>query len=823
MNHTVPILTDDEVRMSVPPGDEAGVGALSTNKGLLPLRAVDVRTRIDGLAAKTVLTETFVNTQSEPLEATYIFPLPDRAAVTHFRMEVAGRVIEGALKERAAARKEYDQAQREGRRAAIAEEERSGVFTLRVGNLMPGEEARIGLTLVGPLAYDDGEATFRFPLVVAPRYIPGVPLPGAPVGEGVAPDTDAVPDASRITPPVLLPGFPNPVRLSLQVEIHSHGLAIRDLRSSLHAIVDEETAGVRRLTVQPGERLNRDFILRFRAADKALQNVLSLSPDGDSREGTFVLTLVPPQLNAARPRDVVFVLDRSGSMGGWKMVAARRTLARMIDTLGNHDRFAVMAFDDRIETPPALNTGLTPANDRNRFRAIEFLAAIDARGGTELAQPLNKAVAQLDDKDAGRERILVLVTDGQVGNEDQILRSIEKKVRGLRIFTLGIDMAVNEGFLKRLATLGGGFCELVESEDRLDAVMDKLHRRIGTPVLTELKLEPNGLQIDPESLVPHRLPDLFAGAPLFVMGRYRGHAKGGLVLQAKDALGQQNLEKMQGIMADVDTNRFLWARGHLRELEDRFVVGEEDLQKLEKRIVETSLKFGVLCRFTAYVAVDVKEVVNPDGKVHRVTQPVEPAAGWAMLGTEVDQLEHAVCCSAPLHRTMLAKQVLSESSADHSPAEFAHALDESDESEGDDGPSTAVLFVAPETPDARDVRLNVGSYFRGPKADRASSAHQAPDLIAYRRRAADLLERLQSGTDRLKELRLLRVGLRALVEDLESVGATAADVEPLKVLLDELCKLGANSNSTTADVDALWLRAEAMLHAFSGPRERFWA
>ena len=169
---------------------------------------------------------------AEPLEATYIFPLPDRAAVTRFRMEVGGRVIEGVLKERAAARRDYDEAIKTGHRAAITEEERAGVFTLRVGNIMPGEEATVRLTLAGPLPYSDGEVTFRFPLVVAPRYIPGMPLPGASVGSGVAPDSDAVPDASRITPPVLLPGFPNPVRLSLSVDFGKTAQDYRQHRGS---------------------------------------------------------------------------------------------------------------------------------------------------------------------------------------------------------------------------------------------------------------------------------------------------------------------------------------------------------------------------------------------------------------------------------------------------------------------------------------------------------------------------------------------------------------------------------------------------------------
>src|SRR5262249_15194906 len=203
------------------------------------------------------------------------------------------------------------------------------------------------LTLAGPLPYSDGEATFRFPLVVAPRYIPGMALPGPSVGDGTAPDTDAVPDASRITPSVLLPGYPNPVQLSLSLDVRAGALPLSDFRSSLHAVVEEQP-DVRRIRLQPDERLNRDFILRFRIAEDSLATSLALRPDPEGNAGTFLLTLVPPQTTAdgQRPkdRDIVFVLDRSGSMGGWKIVAARRAIARMVDTLTERDRFLIYAF-----------------------------------------------------------------------------------------------------------------------------------------------------------------------------------------------------------------------------------------------------------------------------------------------------------------------------------------------------------------------------------------------------------------------------------------------------------------------------------------------
>jgi len=193
-------------------------------------------------------------------------------------MEAAGRVVVAQLKERAQARADYEQALAEGRRASIAEEERPEVFTLRVGNIVPGEQVTVRLSLVQPLPYEDGEATFRFPLVVAPRYVPGNPLPGAPVGAGVEPDTDAVPDASRISPPVLLPGVPNPVRLSIDVDVDPAGLPLEGVRSSLHAVVQEGD----RISIRPGERVDRDFVLRLRhRRDQA--GVAPLQPRGDGR------------------------------------------------------------------------------------------------------------------------------------------------------------------------------------------------------------------------------------------------------------------------------------------------------------------------------------------------------------------------------------------------------------------------------------------------------------------------------------------------------------------------------------------------------------
>jgi Ca-activated chloride channel homolog len=819
MTSYLPMLTDAEMGAG---RGEAGVGTVATERGNLPLQAIDVDATLTGLVARVALTQTFGNRFDQPLEASYIFPLPDRAAVTGFRMEVGERVVEGVLKERGQARADYDAAIAEGRRASIAEEERPGVFTMRVGNLLPGERVTVRLVMTGPLPWDEGEATFRFPLVVAPRYIPGSPLEGEPVGAGTEPDTDAVPDASRITPPVLLPGFPNPVDLSIRVRIDPAGLDLGAVRSSLPALVEEEAGGVRVVRAQPGERANRDFVLRLRTGSDAVTTAVAAAADAAGGQGTFALTLLPPAGTETPPAsDVVFVLDRSGSMGGWKMVAARRAVARMVDSLTERDRFGLLAFDNLVETPPELGPGLQVAGDHARFQAVEYLARLEARGGTELAAPLARALDLLTrpalephpgipghpnregspaSEEAApavhtpqgapglRELALVLVTDGQVGNEDQVLRLLAPRLGGVRVYTVGVDSAVNEGFLRRLAGLGGGACELVESEDRLDEVMDRVHRRIGAPVLTDLELEPAGLDVDLGSLAPRRLPALFAGSPLVVSGRFAGRPDGAVVARGRDAAGQPWSATVPVSGGDPAALAPTWARARLRDLEDRYATEPAPDRELERRIVDLSLRFGVLCRFTAFVAADV-QVVNEGGVVHRVLQPVEAPAGWDMLSRVAAAMPMASMSvggfQAPMARRLAARAPLG----------------------GPDGRLGAV-----------GGRVGPGRTGRRRSAGSPSHPLAGADLAPYRRRAVELARSLQGDRPGLpleRRLGLVRVGVEALVADLESVGAAEEELRRLRELVAELRLLGARA-ATPTDLERLRDRALAVLRAFGG-------
>jgi Ca-activated chloride channel family protein len=293
------------------------------------------------------------------------------------------------------------------------------------------------------------------------------------------------------------------------------------------------------------------------------------------------------------------------------------------------DRFSVVAFDSAVEVVPCAKHHLTPATFSARTQAAQWLQRIDARGGTEMGPAILSALKLLRDEE--RERVLVFLTDGQVAGEDVLLKTLSRSQGRLpRIYTLGIDQSVNAGFLRRLADLGRGTCEVVENEERLDTMMSRLHRLIDTPVLTDLELQPRGLQIAADSLSPSRLPDVFAATAAVIYGQFTGDVRqASLCIRGRDRWGQPFQCEVPAMPTEFTALKSLWGRVRGRELEDRYAAGAED-EQLAAKIVAVSLEAGVLSRFTAYVAVDRSEVANSTGEVRQIVQPVEMPRGWEM-------------------------------------------------------------------------------------------------------------------------------------------------------------------------------------------------
>ena len=634
--------------------EERNFGSLKCQHGMLPLEDLKLRGAIRGLDFSLKLTQVFVNVHPQSIEAVYIFPLPARAAVSAFTMRTKDREVKGVLQERGEARAKYAQAISEGKQAALVEEERPEIFTMTVGNLPAGERVTVELELDGPLTCIDDTALFRFPLVVAPKYIPGKALAGRDVGEGTSGDTDRVPDASRISPPVLLPGYPNPVRLSIEIDMDSPLLDWHQLEASLPFQVEQASGKKRRraqtsntLVYQPQTgRIDHDLVLAFPFHPSQMQTSLQvLEPEASvskSEPLPFCLTIVPPASlsEETAEKQVVILLDRSGSMGGWKMAAAIRTVARLIDSLNSDDSFSILAFDNLIEEIRPVHVQdtsrsqnwfklnqanlLVEANDRNRCDYNTALKSVTARGGTDIALALDHGLKLFGNSrnDDSVERHIVLVTDGQVGNEGEIIEFLRWEAKGVRVSTVGIDQAINQEFLERVASTTQGLCQVVLSDEQLDRSMTSLCRRIGNPVLKNIRVEGCPTQ---DLVFQHN--DLYAGIATRIYGRLPGQVPEKLKIVAERSDGSNFVQEVE-VDTCVGTIEKLWARERVLQMEHEFLVASQgrNTTALVQDTTAFSLRYGVLCRFTAFLAVDHESRVPTQTRT--LVQAVESPAGW---------------------------------------------------------------------------------------------------------------------------------------------------------------------------------------------------
>jgi Ca-activated chloride channel homolog len=615
-----------------------GVLSVTTSSGrvTLPLAKVEIRAHVAERIAEVTVTEVFRNTYTENLEAVYIFPLAGGGAVSSFELQVKDRIIKGKVEERAEARKQYQQALAEGKRAALLEKERDDVFTVQVGNLPPGEEVTVRITYSERLPFfENGTTELRLPLVVAPRYIPGSPLERDSAGHGTEGDTDIVPDASRITPPRLAEGLDPKVTLGINVELKHYGengdSGILDLSCSQHATQSATELGVTIVElVREDERLNRDFVLRWRlAGEKVRSSLLTYSsPEGETYG---VISLIPPQRKGflGVPRDIVFVLDRSGSMEGPKMASAARACSQLLATLEPRDRFAIQAFDNVTEWMKAGANSFIQADEAGIEQGNRFLRSITARGGTELDMAMQDALRAIKQEvESGHVPTIVLITDGEIGDEGRVLKRIQTELGDSRVFTVGIDTAVNEGFLKRLAGLGGGTSAFVTPGENLEKALLAIGREIGSPLILDVAIEDVDSHLTRDSLSPERIPDLFAGratTAYFMIGK-----KGRIRVRGKYGDGKTFEKVLSAKDISLPAVAHLWARSRIADLEDHFRIDAGRQAVIKRDIVDLSKKHSILSRFTAFIIVDETEIVNEDGSSRTVVQPVEMPDRWEM-------------------------------------------------------------------------------------------------------------------------------------------------------------------------------------------------
>jgi len=605
-------------------------------KGNCPLKHTDVQATIAGFLARVTVTQTFANAATEKIEAIYTFPLPENAAVDDMTIQVGNRTIRGKIKKREEARAIYEKAKQAGHVAALLDQERPNIFTQAVANIMPGEQVVVTISYLQNLEYSDGSYQFIFPMVVGPRYIPGDTATGKQ-GTGWAPDTDKVPDASKVTPHIAPPGVRAGHDISIAVAIEA-GVPLQQVQSSSHEI-DFERTGASTATVRlknAAEIPNKDFILKYDVAGEQIGDaVLAQAVPAGSKLGPggyFTLILQPPARvpeSDITPKELVFVLDTSGSMMGFPIEKAKELISRALDELYPGDTFNLITFsgDTQILFPqPAFPTA---ANIR---KAKAVLNGASGNGGTEMMKAIRASLDPSDTQD--HMRIVCFLTDGEVGNDMEILGEIRRH-KNARVFAFGIGNSVNRFLIEGMAREGRGASEIVTLADNADSASQRLYQHLRSPLLTDVSIDWNGLPVT--DVYPQRVPDLFSGKPLVISGRYTAAINGTIRVRGKRA-GEDFVREVPVTLSSTANKHSVlasfWARQKIDSLMSQDWAGLQQgnvKPPVQKEITQLGLDYRLMTQFTSFVAVE-ERTVTKDGQPVRVEVPVELPEGMSYEG-----------------------------------------------------------------------------------------------------------------------------------------------------------------------------------------------
>ncbi|WP_316226991.1 marine proteobacterial sortase target protein [Bradyrhizobium sp. SZCCHNS3052] len=594
-----------------------------------PRLGIDVDIVVSGPTARARVTQLFKNTSSQWMEAVYVYPLPPDSAVDTLKMIVGDRVVVGDIKPREQAKVIYEQAKRDGKTAALTEQERPNIFTNSLANIGPGETVLVQIEYQQPVAQSGGEFSLRVPLVVAPRYNPApivqsVDLRPGGNGWGAAAN-DPVPDRNRISPEVLDPAKNdpvNPTRIAVRLQA---GFALGEVKSHHHQVtIDSPDAKTRVVTLAEGVvPADRDFELTWKPAAATMPSVgLFHEQVGDA---DYLLAFVTPPAVAAtaqrpQPRDVIFVIDNSGSMGGTSIRQAKASLLYALGRLQPNDRFNVIRFDD---TMTVLFPATVPADAEHVGSATSYVSSLDARGGTEMVPAMRAALTD-DGSDSDRVRQVVFLTDGAIGNEQQLFETITAMRGRSRIFMVGIGSAPNTYLMTRASELGRGAFTHIGSVEQVEGRMRDLFAKLENPVVTGLSASFSEASAD---LTPAVLPDVYRNEPLVLAAKIDRLAGS---LQLKGRIGDQPWTITLPLAGAAEGKGLskLWARRKIGDAEVARTMRQMTPEEADGAILKLALEHRLVTRLTSLVAVD-KTPRRPDGEPLRLAElPINLPAGW---------------------------------------------------------------------------------------------------------------------------------------------------------------------------------------------------
>jgi Ca-activated chloride channel family protein len=597
-----------EAQETVPDIPQAGSLLWRMSQGYVTATTIDtaITTKVSGLVARVSVRQEFRNEGTEWTEGVYVFPLPDKAAVDRMRLHVGNRFVEGEIREKEQARKEYEQAKREGKKTSLVQQQRANLFTTQVANVAPGELVVVEIEYLEELRYENGRFSIRFPMTLTPRYIPGTSLPDRQ-GNGWSADTDRVIDASLVTPPQVTASRNH--KLSIDVEINA-GLPLKVIASRYHPVTIDERPGRYRVALtNPETPMDHDFELVWQPVSSAEPRAMTFTETVAGKPYHLLMVMPPDEHGRApqrMPREMIFIVDTSGSMHGVSMSQAKRAVRLAIEALQPGDLFNVIEFDSFTN---ALFPFSYPAQGANIASALNFVQSLQADGGTEMRPALKLALSSPPPESHLRQ--IVFITDGSVGYEDEMFSMIDDMLGSARLFTVGIGSAPNSWFMRKAAEAGRGSYTFISALQEVREKMDALFTKIASPQVTDIEVQwPSGVVVE---AYPTIVPDLYLGEPVMVRAKASGPFRSGDIVRigGNSVSGAWAAEVRLGNQIRSEGVAGLWARARIGALMDEERRGG-NAELLRANILDTALTHHLVSRYTSLIAVD-KTPARPAG------------------------------------------------------------------------------------------------------------------------------------------------------------------------------------------------------------------
>ncbi len=566
--------------------------------------------KVNGLLIYTTLTQRFYNPLTEFVEGSYQFPLPSTASVDSLQIKIGSRVIIGEVKEKQAAQRSYEKAKNKGQRTALLQQNRPNLFKIDVANISPGEKIDVTLSYVDKVSYNDGTYGLTLPTTYTPRYNPR----GA---------DDPITDQSFRSPNNT--SVNNPIELNLTLNT---GFDVTELKSNSHAIA---VTGGREKHVQfinRFEPMNADFNLSWQQNNRTVASSLYVETKDHEHYGMLTIAAQPSAFKQPTlPKETIFVIDTSGSMGGESIAQARAALVQGLSFLSPDDYFNVIEFNS---THTLLSDNSLPANKQNIGIASHFVSNLKADGGTEMVPPVIEALS-LPAKKPDVMRQVILITDGAISNEVELSQSVNLLLGDTRLFAIAIGSAPNESLFRSLAKNGRGSFVKINDTSAVSEQMKSLFNKIAKPAMKNLEIIDNNGSII--SLQPESLPDVYYGEPLTVSLKL-AHTNPRLRLRGIQA--DQSFDRIiEYAPSNVSGVAKLWAKERIEDLNDRVRLGQGDPSLLKQSIVALSIKHNVLTPYTSFIAIDHQVARSPSDKLTRKLVPNLTPKGLAVPQTSL--------------------------------------------------------------------------------------------------------------------------------------------------------------------------------------------